>query len=245
MGFETVPATPTSTLWTGGLVPTGELETDGARDLLHPQLTIDDLKGSGPVVSIGSPDVLRSLNPVDRPGFARVNPTDFYLVRLWCSFHHYESELRFDRARLKISLVCPTDRSVSLIAHDMHPAELLYKVKRDLRVTLGPDVKFLELGASVGSVDWGFSYEELQPQILAVGQGESEASRAFAPTRGRRLQGGKQLHLVVAAPRGTQSGEIELDFRASVTKPGFASLPMGLFTKRGDAPSKTLRARLW
>jgi hypothetical protein len=245
MNFETVPGEPTATVWEGELSPRVELADNDAKGLLQRRLRPEDLKGNLPVVSIGQPEVLRSLTSVDTPGLEPLAARDFYLLRLWCSFRDFEPDVEFTRAHFQLSLLAPNNADSSLIARDMYPAEVLHKVKHDVHFALTPEVKFMEVEGRIGSFEHGFTYTELQPQIVAAGQGESSPSWTFSKTRSRRLQGGKAMHLLVAAPRGTPHGEAELELTAYVTKTGLLSLPMGLFEKRGEAPPAKLRVRLW
>lgn len=244
--FEPVPTEPTSTLWQGELVPRQDLQDGGGeRGLFNRPLDPDELQGDQPVVTIGTPQVLRALHHEETPGFEPVAARDFYLIRLWCSFHDFASDIRFDRASFTLSLSSASDPGATLVAHDMHPSEVLYEVKRDVGVALSPEVTFLETAAKIGSFSYGFSYTELQPAIVAAGQGESTPRWTFSSTKSRRLQGGKAMHLVVAAPQGTSRGDAELELIAHVTKPGTIPLPMALFAKQGAVPAQPLQVQLW
>ena len=114
-----------------------------------------------------------------------------------------------------------------------------------MKVSFSPELKFTTFGGSLGGLDYGFSYPELQPAVVAAGHGESTASWVFATAKGYRLRGGKAVHLVVAAPAGTLDGQVALDLVAFVTKPGFLPLPMGLLNRRGDVPAEPMRVSLW
>jgi hypothetical protein len=244
--FEVVPSEPASTLWEGALTPRADPGVDGSKDFLKRRLDLEDLNGDLPVVSIGEPEVLRSLAGVAPPeGFERVAARDFYLVRFWCSFRASESGVQFDHAHFRIRLGSGEADAGDPIAHDMYPSEVLHRVKRDVKVSFTPQITFSEIGGSVGGFDYGFSYTELQPSIVAAGQGERTPSWAFSRTKGHAPQGGKAVHLVVATPAGTGTGTAALELEAEVRKPGKLPLPMGLFEKRGDIPAEPLQVRLW
>jgi hypothetical protein len=211
MSFETVPGEPATTIWAGELVPRPDLEDSGERGLLQRRLQPEDVESDLPIVSIGQPEVLRSVRSLETPGFEDLVAKDFYLLRLWCSFRDFDKEIVFSRAHFKLSLLAPDGGESPLTAHEMYPSEVLHKVKRDVRVALTPELKFAEVGAKVGSFEYGFTYTELQPQIVAAGQGESTPSWTFSKTKSRRLQGGKAMHLLVAAPQGTQQAEADLE----------------------------------
>jgi hypothetical protein len=243
-GLEIVPEDPPAELWTGALEPRPDLEdAGGARNIFDRSLSLDDLDADLPVVSIGQPEVLRSVAGVETPGLVRLAPRDFYLVRLWCSFRPPDTKLYFQRASFKVALA-PAGHD-GLIAHDMHPKQVLHKIQREISVTLSPELTFMDVGAKLGSFDYGFTYPALQPSLVASGQGESTPSWVFSTVKGLRLEGGKAVHVVVAAPAGTPHGEATLDLVAHVTKPGLVPMPMGIFAKRGTAPAEPLKVQLW
>lgn len=95
---ETVPTEATSSVWKGTLSPRLDIEPDVSRGVLGRQLDVESLKGDPPKVTIGRPEVLRSLHAVAPEGFEHVEPRDFYLVRLWCSFLSFRTDLRGRRA---------------------------------------------------------------------------------------------------------------------------------------------------
>lgn len=243
--FETVPAEPAATLWEDTLTPRTDLEGDGARSILHPRLKPKDLGGDLPIVSIGQPEVLRSLGSHETPGYEDLAHRDFYLLRLWCSFRDFGTDIDISRAHFKLFLRSGDEGKAPLVARDLYPSQVLHKVKRDVSFTLTPEIKFAEVGVGTGGFDYGFSYEELQPQIVAAGHGEPTPSWTYAKTKSLRLQGGKAMHLIVSAPEGTAHAEAELELTAYLSKPGFIPLPMGLFQKRGEAPPAKLEVRLW
>ena len=240
--LETVPTEATSSLWEGTLAPRPDIEPDGGRG---GELDVAALEGDLPRASIGLPVVLRALRAVAPEGFEHVERRDFYLVRLWCSLLSFRTDLFFSRARLKITLAGPDADAVAVVAHDLYPSEVMFKTKRNVRFSLSPEIKFMEIGAKLGGVDWAYEYDELQPTIVAGGQGESTPTWDFQSTKGVPLVGGKALHMIVAAPEGTSSASAELELVAHVTKPGRIPLPMGLLDKTGPVPEKTVTARLW
>jgi hypothetical protein len=139
----------------------------------------------------------------------------------------------------------PGDPGGQLQARDLYPSQVLHKVKRDVSFALTPEIKFAEVGVGTGGFDYGFSYEELQPQIVAAGYGESTPSWTYAKTKSMRLQGGKAMHLIVSAPEGTAHADAAIELTAFLSKPGFIPLPLGLFEKRGEAPPAKLEVKLW
>jgi hypothetical protein len=189
--------------------------------------------------------VLRSLRGVAPEGFEHVEPKDFYLVRLWCSFVGFQTDLVFNHAHFKVTLAAPGAETAAVVAHDLYPSEVMHSVKRNVKFTLSPELKFAQIGGKLGSVDYGFEYEELQPSIVAVGQGEATPSWMFSATKASRLLGGRAVHMMVAAPVKTPTANAELDLIVHVTKPGFLPLPMGILDAKGDIPAKPVKVKLW
>jgi hypothetical protein len=243
--LETVPTEPSSCVWEGALSQRLDIEPDVSKGVLSRQLDLESLEGDPPKVSIGRPEVLRALHAVAPQGFEYLEPRDFYLVRLWCSFLSFRTDVVFDHAHFKISLSAPGSNTATVVAHDLYPSEVMHKVKRNVKFSLSPELKFSEFGGKLGGVDYGFEYDELQPSIVAAGQGQATPSWMFAGTRARRLLGGKAVHMVIAAREGTPSAEAELDLVVHVTKPGFISLPMGILDATGEIPAEPIKVKLW
>lgn len=174
-----------------------------------------------------------------------MEPKDFYLVRLWCSFLGFRTDLVFDHAQFKIALASWEPDTGAVVAHDLYPSEVMHSVKRNVKFTLSPELKFAEIGGKLGGVDFGFEYEELQPSIVAAGQGEATPSWMFAATKASRLLGGKAVHMMVAAPAGTPSADAKLDLVVHVTKPGFLPLPLGILDAEGEIPAESVKVKLW
>jgi hypothetical protein len=243
--FESVPLEPAAELWSGTLVPRPDIEDAGGRGLFGRRLRPEEITGALPIVGIGRPEVLRALTSFKTPGFEDLVIRDYYLLRLWCSFRGAGVGLEFERAQFTLSLRSSGEDRSTVVARDMYPSEVLYKVKRDVNVALTPEVKFAEVDVKLGEFHYGFTYEELQPQIVAAGQGESTPSWMFSKTKSRKLEGGKALHLLVAAPEGTEHADADLELTAYVTKSGLLPLPMGLFERSGEAPPARLEVPLW
>jgi hypothetical protein len=242
--IEAIPAEPKECLWSGTLGMRPDLEEVVPRGLGR-RLDIESMAGDLPSVSIGRPEVLRAAHAVAPEGFEHVEPKDFYLIRLWCSFLGFRTDLVFDHAHFKIALASPEADKGAVVAHDLYPSEVMHSVKRNVSFTLSPELKFAEIGGKLGGVDYGFEYEELQPSIVAVGQGEATPSWMFAATRASRLLGGKALHMMVAAPAGTPSAVAKLDLVVHVTKPGFLPLPLGILDAEGEIPAEPVKVKLW
>jgi hypothetical protein len=242
--IEVVPAEPQASVWSGTLGTRPDLEEDVPKGQGR-RLDLESMAGDLPSVSIGQPEVLRAQHAVAPEGFEHVEPRDFYLVRLWCSFLSFGTDLVLDHAHFKITLVAPGADSAAVVAHDLYPSEVMHSVKRNVKFTLSPELKFAQIAGKLGSVDYGFEYEELQPSIVAAGQGQATPSWMFAATKANPLLGGKAVHMMVAAPAGTPSANVELDLVVHLTKPGFLPLPMGILDAKGEIPAEPVKSALW
>ncbi len=217
------PETIENILWEGTLEPA----SDEALERLGGEWAMRGIKGDLaeaardlPVVSIGRPEVwtLAEVYPPDKmphPLKAKLDEADFYLVRLSCSFRLRRGESQIEWARFLVYLL-PDSAARQPIAFDLHPLMVTQEVKRNVKVSLAPSLKFTEIEGSIGGVEFGFEYPELQPLISAAGGGEATPSWDYQEAKGARVQGCKWMHLLVKAPRGTSPVRAILDLSADV-----------------------------
>ena len=199
------------------------------------------------VVSIGQPETwpLQAVYPPDKmplPLQAKLNEADFYLVALACSFRPVHGESHIQWARFRAYLV-PDSAGHQPLAYDLYPNEVVQEVKRQVKVTLNPTLKFYEVQANVGSVEFGLEYRELHPLISGTGQGQPDPMWDYEEAKGIRVQGGKSMYLLVKAPKGMPSGRVILDLAADVVVQG-SILPTLVLQNRQEA-GKQLAAQLW
>jgi len=204
----TVPRDFKDVLWEAPLEPESNEVTERWKqglsirgDKSAPQI----LKSGLPLVSIGKPEAwgLLEVYPrkkMPRPLLKKLEEADFYLVRLPCSFRPRHKEIAIEWARYTLYL--HAIREEPLIAFDLHPLMVTKEVKRNVKVTLNPALKFQELEASAGEIAFGIEYTELQPIISAAGAGESEPSWDYTEFKGTFIQGSKFMHLILKAPKG-------------------------------------------
>lgn len=245
-----VPEIIANVLWEGPLEPA----TDEAVERLSREWAAREVKADAreairdlPVLSIGQPEVwtLAQVYPPEKmpPVLqAKLQEADFYLVRLACSFRPKRDEAKVEWARFLVHLL-PDSASYQPIAFDLHPLQVTQEVKRNVKVSLSPTLKFQEIEASVGGVEFGFEYPELQPIISASGAGEPNPSWDYEEAKGVRVQGSKWMHLLVKAPKGMPSGQAVLDLAADVEVRG-SRLPVLVFRNRKEAEAH-LTVRLW
>jgi hypothetical protein len=181
-------------------------------------LNSEDLRTALPIVSIGSPEVwlLSDLYPADKiPPLLKSNhESDFYIVRFSCSFRPIRDGKQIEWARFIVQLYPGNEGQP--IAFDLHPLMVTEEVKHNAKVTLNPTLKFQEVGASLGGIDFGLEYTELHPIISATGIGEGQPSWDYEETKGRKVQGSKFMHMLLKVPKGMKPVEAFLDLVADV-----------------------------
>jgi len=217
------PETIDQVLWEGALEPA----TDEAVERVGREWAARGVKENAhdavrdlPLASIGRPEVwaLPELYPPDKMPYslrAKLGEADFYLVRLACSFRPRKEQSRVEWARLTVHLL-PDSTARQPIAFDLHPLMVTQEVRRNVKVTLSPSLKFQEIGAEIGGVEFGFEYPELQPLISASGAGEEKPSWDYEEAKGAMVQGSKWMHLLAKAPKGMETVRAILDLVADV-----------------------------
>jgi hypothetical protein len=200
-----------------------------------------------PLITIGKPEtwqLTELYSPSKMPAAikAKLDTDDFYLIRFCCSLRTREKESAIDFARFQVDLKADK-QGRQPIAFDLHPVFVNTELKRSVKVGLSPSVKFTEIEASIGGVDFGIEYTELQPVISANGIGEALPSWDFSSTKSLRLQGVKCMHAVVRAAKGTSKGAATIDVSADVRVKG--SLLSVLLRRNRKQLEQDLTVRLW
>jgi hypothetical protein len=137
---------------------------------------------------------------------AQLQAADFYLIRLSCSFRPVPRS-RVGWARFHVYLQ-HDDLGRQPIAYDISPLDITREVKRQLKFTLAPSLKFQSVEAEVASLEFGLEYPELQPSIVGAGIGEADPTWDYQTATGvASIQGAKVMHLLVKAPRRNARGE--------------------------------------
>lgn len=201
-----------------------------------------------PVVSIGQPETwsLVDLYPPRKLPLlirARLSQADFYLVRLSCSFRPLHKESRIQWARFRAVLLPHPASGKQPLAFDIYPQQVVQEVKRHLKVTLSPMLKFQELEANLGSAEFGFEYTELVPLISATMGGSFDPMWDYTAASGQAVQGTKWMYLLVKAPKGLASGQALLELNADVLVKG-TRLPVVLRHQQ-EQVSAQISVPLW
>lgn len=245
-----VPDKPANVLFEGALEPAQDalerVTRDSPRELAEDELNraIRNL----PIVSIGQPEVwpIQDLYPAKKMPAelkTKLSEADYYLARFACSFRARTNEVQLDWARFWVRLQ-PDDDGNQPIAFDLHPREVTHEIQRNVKVSLSPSLSFKEVEASMGGVEFGISYNEIQPIVSAAGAGEANVDWSYETPKGTHLHGSKWMHLLIRAPHNMESGSASLDLVADVTLRGTRLLPAFLSRSQEEVEA-SLRATLW
>ena len=201
-----------------------------------------------PVVSIGQSETwtlqdFYSPSKLPRPIRTKLSQADFYVVRLSCSFRPVHEESRVEWARFRAALLPHSSTGAQPIAFDLYPQQVVQEMKRQIKVTLSPSLKFQELEASLGSAEFGFEYTELIPLVSAAIGASFDPSWDYRAGPGQEVQGTKWMYLLVKAPKGVTSGRAILELEADVLVRG-VRLPVTFWRKHEQEP-KQLTVTLW
>lgn len=203
---------------------------------------------SMPVVSIGQPETwtiqdFYSSSKLPRPIRTKLSQADFYLVRLSCSFRPVHEASRVEWARFRAALLPHSSTGAQPIAFDVYPEQLVQEVKRQIKVTLSPSLKFRELETSLVSAEFGFDYTELIPLVSGTIGAGFDPSWDYAAGPKREVMGTKWMYLLVMAPKGLTSGRALLDLEADVLVRG-VRLPV-VFWRQQEQAALQLTVSLW
>jgi hypothetical protein len=147
---------------------------------------------------------------------AQLQAADFYLIRLFCSFRPVPGRARVGWARFHVFLR-PDSLGRQPIAYDISPVDVTQEVKRRLKFTLAPMLKFQSVEAEVGSLEFGLEYPELHPIIVGAGVGEAMPTWDYQVAKGMAgIQGAKWMHLLVKAPKGMPAATAQLALTAQI-----------------------------
>ena len=201
-----------------------------------------------PVVSIGQPEPWALQNfylPSKLPSSIRtkLSQADFYVIRLSCSFRPVHAECRVEWARFRVALLPHSSTGAQPIAFDLYPQQVVQEVKRQIKVTLSPSLKFQEVEANPGSAEFGFEYTEQIPLISASIGSSFDPSWDYRAGPGQEVQGTKWMFLLVKAPKGLTSAQAFLELEADVLVRG-ARFPV-TFWHRQEQAASPLTVPLW
>jgi len=208
----------------------------------------DEVLRNMPVVGIGQSETwtlqdFYSPSKLPRPIRTKLSQADFYVVRLSCSFRPVHEESRVEWARFRAALLPLSSTGAQPIAFDFYPQQVVQEVKRQIKVTLSPSLKFQELEASLGSAEFGFEYTELIPLVSAAIGTSFDPSWDYRAGPGQEVQGTKWMYLLVKAPKGMTSGRALLELEADVLVRG-VRLPVTFWRKQEQEPEQ-LTVALW
>ncbi len=174
---------------------------------LPPREEIRDL----PIAVIGQPRTwaLQGLySPNELPAKSMTSNDDFYLVRFSCSFRPIDEEKWIKWARFRATLLPDELTNQRPTAFGLYPQEVYEEVPHKVKVTLSPSLKFQELvDANIGSVEFGFEYTELIPQITTSIGTSYDPSWDYRPGRGKKCKEQNGCIYLLALPRELKEDE--------------------------------------
>jgi hypothetical protein len=211
------------------------------------QLTPQDIRQMT-TVAIGYPQTqtlqeIYSPNKVPRAFRSRLKQADFYVVYLSCSFRPINKECRVEWARFRATLLPQTSTGTQPLALDIYPQQVVQEIKKQVKVTLSPALKFLEIEANIGNVAFGFEYTEQIPMISASIGTSFDPSWDYRAGPGHEVLGTKHMFLLLEAPKGLTNAQVLLDLEADVLIRG-ARFPV-TFWRRQEQAAPQLTAPLW
>ncbi|MPM59318.1 hypothetical protein SDC9_106158 [bioreactor metagenome] len=173
-----------------------------------------------PIISIGKPEsweITSLYGPEKIPTAiqSKLKDSDFYLVRLCCSFRSSKNENSVDWARFVINLHSDAQRRQP-IAYDLYPMMITNEVTKNVKLTLSPTLKFKEIEGNIGSIEFGLEYMEIQPIISAAGVNESMPNWDYKKVLGAGIQGSKFMYMLMEAPKGMKPIKASLYLQANV-----------------------------
>lgn len=176
-----------------------------------------------PIVSIGQPTVYpiseigESKKPlIDTSSIMKENR--FYLVQFVCSFRpHEKAEIAW--ARFSVRLIPDSNKSQA-IAHDLYPVLIEKAIKNTSLVKLSPSFKFDITGVKgelkAGELGYTIEYTQLQPRIVAHGQGETLPTWEYRQVQGKSIIGSKVMYLIMRVPKSAISVRALLGLEAEL-----------------------------
>jgi len=187
-----------------------------------------DLKPLNGLFSIGTPvvhpftDELAAQDKNLGQFLVREHDHHFVLVHIACTFRPNHNT-PFESASLQIQL--QSTGGTDAIAWSMSPERVTDNVTYSRKVTIGSDLKILQLGAEAGT-----SGERRDVSIEASGLLQSDPAWEFTRTGSVAISGSHRLFLVVRSPRErTVTGSLELSMTVR-------QLRMGLIPYKVELP---------
>lgn len=235
-----------SVLWEGKLEPSGDAavraprQTRSAERLDAEQAELADL----PEVTIRVPKVWDVLDIAPNDQLRPREASDYYLVRLVCSLRPRRDRQSIDWAEFTTTL-SSSGSGAAPLTFDLHPSRETQKIRRNVALSLSPEIKFHEVGVTPGEVQVGFQYDELAPTITTYGIQSPKPVWEYNAQKGIRLQGDKIMHLLIQAPQGTPDCTASFELRADVRIGRLPVLPTRLFPRRTSVDAKPLSYQLW
>jgi hypothetical protein len=149
-------------------------------------------KGGGPppvTATLGQP--LGWWGP-DRPGGRR---TDRWMIVRFAASYRADPGSKVEWSRLTVDL--PQTTGSRLIVTDQYPEDVLDEEQRDIQLSLSPQLKLMEVGASLGSVSTTIKVARVIPVITPWGGQEGSFGWDLASTNKYPITGVRHFYAVI------------------------------------------------
>jgi hypothetical protein len=201
-----------------------------------------------PMASIGRPrawplpDLLRGdeISPDIKASLAEET---FFVLRLACSFRPRGDKVGVSWAQLVVELEAD-GQGRQPYAFDLYPREVQRERQVSKKVSLSPSLKYLEVEASLGGLEYTVEYPAVEPVLSAAGLLESVPSWNFDSLPEFPIHGGKLLHMVIAAPRDLDRLALTVRLTADLEYHGFR-LPAWLRDDPTRIRPKPIQITVW
>jgi len=177
-------------------------------ELLQPSVSFDTKGSVSIVAALGRPEVWPAADALEgvvgKKWIPPLGGADFWLLRLACTLREPEGRRSLVSAeeRLFLRPRSPAAGEGAAYAHSLFPERLGVEDKAELNASLGPELKFGEVGLKVGEVGASIEYRKVFPVIQAYGAGEPAPWWEFKAHDAYPLAGSQFVYAVVAALAG-------------------------------------------
>jgi hypothetical protein len=185
-----------------------------------------DLKSTRPVVTLGEPQCWNLASLAREKGkilpaelVLLLRDADFYLVQLACSLRPgRDSQVTW--ARLDVYLR-PKTGPDNPIAFDLYPRDIYDETKTEVKVSIGPSLKFAAFeGTTVegklGEVVTTVEFRKLEPVVIGYGPLQSNPGWDFEKHKDQPLRGAKFGYLIVKKPHNAEAVRLTMNITAEV-----------------------------
>jgi hypothetical protein len=186
---------------------------------LGPPLDLDtvewsDGQGARRIVASGAPPAATATlgRPLgwwgpDRPGGKQ---TDRWLIVRFAASYRVDQGSKVEWSRLTVDLPAAGGSS-QLIVTDQYPVDVLDEEMRDVQLSLSPQLKLMEVSASLGSVSTTIQIARVTPVVSPWGGQESSFGWDLTSTDRYPITGVRHFFAVIPCPEPTLAVSLGVD----------------------------------